>query len=50
MTNCITSKPHKGNIKYIAPRKKIIENILNYSRALQVKKLHQAGILFFINN
>jgi hypothetical protein len=34
----------------LVPSKRVIENILNYSRAMQVKKMSPLGLLVFFNN
>jgi len=51
MNDFISSKPAAKSIfKDLVPSKRVIENILNYSKALQVKKTASYGLLVFFNN
>jgi hypothetical protein len=51
MNHSILSKQTpKNTIGIITPHRTIIQNILNYSKTMQVKKTIKADILFFMNN
>jgi len=51
MNDFIFSKQQTKNIfKDLAPNKRVIQNILNYSKAMQVKKTSSYGLLVFFNN
>jgi hypothetical protein len=49
MENCVTPLKKKAP-KKIAPRKFVIENILNYSRSLSIINFSGRDPMFFINN
>jgi len=43
-------QPTKNIFNDLLPSKRVIQNILNYSKALQVKRTAAFGLLVFINN
>jgi len=51
MENFIFYKqPTKNVLKDFAPRKTVIQNILNYSKTMQVQKTTSLGLLVYFNN
>jgi hypothetical protein len=51
MNECISSKQTTKSVRNTTtPSKRVIQNILNYSKAMQVKKTANYGIIFFMNN
>jgi hypothetical protein len=43
-------QPTRNIFKDMLPSQRAIQNILNYSKALQVKKTASLGLLVFFNN
>jgi len=43
-------QPTKNLFKDLVPSKRVIQNILNYSKAMQVKKTPSLGLLIYFNN
>jgi len=51
MDNSIFYKQTVRNLfRELVPNRRVIENILNYSKAMQVKKTSAFGLLVFFNN
>jgi hypothetical protein len=51
MNDFIFYRRTKKNVRNtMTPSKHIIQNILSYSKAMQVKKIANYGTLFFMNN
>ena len=52
MDNSILSKKtqDKTNSTSAKPSKRTIQNILNYSKTIQVQPTKRSGVLFFMNN
>ena len=43
-------KQPKNIFRDLLPSRRVIENILNYSRAMQVRRTNSLGLLVFFNN
>jgi hypothetical protein len=50
MNNFISSKTTTDVRNTSLPSKRVIQNILNYSKTMQIKKIANYGVLVFVNN